>query len=89
MLISFNLTLRFGANIWTIALPRGGSQKNMLRFFQRLEFENLSLVSYIVMSFRKIVVQTVVYSDEKINVDVDDVKAVSTLGDDDDQKNIP
>jgi len=41
------------------------------------------------MSFRKIVVQTVVYSDEKINVDVDDVKAVSTLGDDDDQKNIP
>jgi hypothetical protein len=61
----------------------------MLRFFQRLEFENLSLVSYIVMSFRKIVVQTAVYSDEKINVDVDDVKAVSTLGDDDDQKNIP
>ena len=41
------------------------------------------------MSFRKIVVQTAVYSDEKINVDVDDVKVVSTLGDDDDQKNIP
>jgi len=68
--------------------PKGGGQKNMLRFFQRLEFENLSLVSYIVMSFRKIVVQTAVYSDEKINVDVGDVEAVATLGDDDDQKNI-
>ena len=35
------------------------------------------------------VVKTAVYSsDEKINVDVGDVEAVPTLGDDDDQKNI-
>ena len=69
--------------------PKGGLPEKYAPVFPAPGIENLSLVSYIVMSFRKIVVQTAVYSDEKINVNVDDVKAVSTLGDDDDQKNIP